>query len=251
MGTLIVNYHRTVSSPTEGRPHVLNHTAFDRQLELISESGVRVLDAGALCPVADDHAPDGLGITFDDGTESDLPNAEKLLARGWSAIFFVSTAKLGQAGYLDAPQLRRLSGLGMRVGSHSHEHTRLTKLDAAEARRQVMRSRAMLQDALGQPVDLFAFPGGEHSPVTVQIVRESGFRFAYGTGWGENRRLPSLGNTVLRRNNVVRGMTDRDFLELITKSNLEARKAQYLAIGLVKRIVPERAYGAIRRLLVR
>lgn len=251
MGTLIVNYHRTVESPIADRPHELGDSEFERQLDLLSTCGSRVLDANALCPTDTDTAPEGVGITFDDGTDSDLPNAEKIAARGWSAIFFVSTAKLGQTGYLDPKRVRHLSRIGMRIGSHSHEHSPLTRFESSKARQQVMRSKAMLEDVLGAPVDLFAFPGGEHSPVTIRIVRECGFRFAYGTAWGENRRLPILGDEVLRRNNIVRGMDEREFLKLINRENLEARRIQYLAKRFLKQIVPERTYSAIRRLRIR
>jgi len=60
-----------------------------------------------------------------------------------------------------------------------------------------------------------------------------------------------LGDEVLPRKNVVRGVTDKNFLELITKKNLATRNSQRMAIHLVKRIAPERVCSAIRRLLVR
>ena len=60
-------------------------------------------------------------------------------------------------------------------------HPRLSTLSDAEKRREVLESRNLLQEILGQPVTSFAYPfgqRGDYDAETVAIVREAGFGVA-------------------------------------------------------------------------
>jgi peptidoglycan/xylan/chitin deacetylase (PgdA/CDA1 family) len=66
----------------------------------------------------------------------------------------------------------------IKIGAHTMTHPVLTSLPAAEQRSEIQRSKASLEDLLGQPVSGFAYPHGSASPETIALVRAAGFEYA-------------------------------------------------------------------------
>jgi peptidoglycan/xylan/chitin deacetylase (PgdA/CDA1 family) len=60
-------------------------------------------------------------------------------------------------------------------------HAHLTKLSSEAARREICNSKNILEDALGHPVTMFAYPYGEHNASVELGVREAGFEAAFAT----------------------------------------------------------------------
>jgi peptidoglycan/xylan/chitin deacetylase (PgdA/CDA1 family) len=56
--------------------------------------------------------------------------------------------------------LRVLHADGHTIGAHTHSHPVLTGLPPAEARREITRSKELLEDILGCPIIHFAYPYG-------------------------------------------------------------------------------------------
>jgi peptidoglycan/xylan/chitin deacetylase (PgdA/CDA1 family) len=85
-------------------------------------------------------------------------------------------------------QLRALRAAGMQVGAHTVTHPIMARLSLKDARQEVARSRDAIQDALGEPIDLFAYPNGkpgiDYLAEHAALVRELGFAAAVCTGWG-------------------------------------------------------------------
>lgn len=251
MSILIINYHRTTADLDGASTHVLSDTEFDAQLELIRTTGLSVVESVELCNPPDGKAVHKIGITFDDGFQSDLRNARKLASLGWSATFFISTANIGTLGYLDAADIHELRDLGMSIGSHSHEHVRLTAMAPREAEANIRRSKDVLEALLGVAVDRFAFPGGTYSSEVTKLVRLTGFRYAFGTRWGVNHLINSIDEEVIRRNNIIHGMPPPDFMNLISLRKYWRRELKYGLRTAAFRLLPERAYGLFRSLFVR
>ena len=82
--------------------------------------------------------PDGLvpfAITVDDGGVSYYTTvAERLEALGWRGHCFVTTGRIGQAGFLDKYQIRDLNQRAHVIGSHS--------VSGASAKRSPWRKKA-------------------------------------------------------------------------------------------------------------
>lgn len=243
MSILFINYHRTDSTWASDDVYVLTHQEFRHQVHLIRESGVAPLDVWSADTPAAHHR---LGLTFDDGYTSDLANAEFLASAGLNAWFFVSTANIGKKGYLDEQEIRELASLGMRVGSHSHEHVRLNTLAIHEARQQIVSSKVILEDILGRPVDGLAFPGGGYSRAVVAASANAGFRFLMSTDWGIHRKPLQQAANLVRRNNILRRMADDDFLQLVTLGSLYRRQLQFAAKQVARALLPKRAYQGLR-----
>jgi peptidoglycan/xylan/chitin deacetylase (PgdA/CDA1 family) len=67
------------------------------------------------------------------------------------------------------------------IGAHSHAHSLLTQMSAAETTADVAKSRRLLQDWTGQSVEHFAYPSGEYDARVRENVVACGFRTAVTT----------------------------------------------------------------------
>jgi peptidoglycan/xylan/chitin deacetylase (PgdA/CDA1 family) len=89
---------------------------------------------------------------------------------------------------MQSQQVRRLRSLGMEVGAHTVTHPILTRLGATAARDEMGASKESLQQILGEPVGLFAYPNGvpgqDYAAEHARMARECGFSAAVSTAWG-------------------------------------------------------------------
>lgn len=243
--TLLLTYHRTLPVAPPDNVHILSREAFRRQIGLIAGSGIAVAAPHEFVQ-AGRHSGHRLGLTFDDGFVSDLICAETLASAGMKGIFFVSTAHIGEHGYLDVQGIRELDALGMTIGSHSHEHLRLTRCSDAEVRMQARLSRALLEDILGKPVQDFAYPGGACTRTISGIVCSAGYTRQYTLAWGVNSQA-NAANGVYCRSCIVQGMDDSYFMRLISGRNNLSRRLHYLLKGAAAQLLPETAYRQLRQ----
>jgi peptidoglycan/xylan/chitin deacetylase (PgdA/CDA1 family) len=93
-------------------------------------------------------------------------------------------------------QVRELREAGMEIGGHTASHPILTRLDDTEALREMCHGRESLQEILGEPVTLFAYPNGkpgqDYDARHVAMAREAGFEAAVSTAWGVSTRGSDL-----------------------------------------------------------
>ena len=167
MQALAIMYHDVVENgdfessgfPGEGA-HVykLRRQDFEHHLEAI---------AGATSAVGTVNQLEGRPVllTFDDGGSSfHHPIADLLEGRGWRGHFFITTDRIGTAGFLTEAQLRELHRRGHIIGSHSCSHpTRMAALSRAELDREWRQSIARLSAVLGDAVKVASVPGGYYS----------------------------------------------------------------------------------------
>ncbi len=89
---------------------------------------------------------------------------------------------------LTGAQLRAMRAAGMQIGAHTVSHPILARLAAADAQREIVDGKRRLEELLGEPVRLFAYPNGkpgsDYHAETVGLVREAGFEAAFSTAWG-------------------------------------------------------------------
>ena len=252
MSSVVLNYHRTEGEPRREDIHVIADDELDAQLAVVADSGLQVRPpASLLNHDALGRSAHAIVITFDDGSSSDLRNAHKLAARGYAAAFFVSTAHIGDAGYMGWPELRELRSLGMLVGSHAHTHVPMTRWSAQEATNELTRSRAILADHLGEEITHLAWPGGVYTKALQELAVEAGYRALWTTQWGVFDELEPRSALAIRRNNVVQGMTPAAFQALITGRSGARRRAAHNGLELLKRSLGERAYQRLRALAMR
>lgn len=90
-------------------------------------------------------------------------------------------------------------GDSIEIGSHTMTHPFLSSLPKKIQQKEIRQSKILLEECIGQPVTSFAYPYGNYSPETVEIVREMGFDCACSTinenVWRRSNRflLPRVG----------------------------------------------------------
>ncbi len=128
------------------------------------------------------------GITFDDGYRNVHDNAMPILSElGFTATnYFVAHQFDGgnvwdlQKGIPFSPlmtisEMRAWAKAGNEVGSHTLDHVHLPELSPEEARRQIVESKTVLEQVLGEAVTAFCYPYGDHGPEHRVMVREAGY----------------------------------------------------------------------------
>jgi peptidoglycan/xylan/chitin deacetylase (PgdA/CDA1 family) len=89
---------------------------------------------------------------------------------------------------LSVPQVKELIRRRIDVGAHTVSHPILTRVDDVTARREILASKATLEEVTGAPVELFAYPNGQphrdYLRSHVDMVREAGFSAAVSSAWG-------------------------------------------------------------------
>jgi peptidoglycan/xylan/chitin deacetylase (PgdA/CDA1 family) len=87
--------------------------------------------------------------------------------------------------------VRQMRGELISFGSHTVNHPVLSRVDPAEARRELCESKQRIESVLGEEVPFFAYPNGaatDFNSQTVNLVREAGFKLALTTVSGTNDR---------------------------------------------------------------
>lgn len=90
-----------------------------------------------------------------------------------------NTSEATQLAPLTRAQLEKLAqNPHVTIGAHSHCHNLLDQIPLEQAEDSIRKSRVLLQDWTGQPVDHFAYPNGNHTPALHKLVQEVGFSSA-------------------------------------------------------------------------
>lgn len=207
-GLTIIGWHR-VDDDSEGLS-----TGFDdfcRHLDVLAGWGAVVLPLEqAVAGLASGTLPErAVALTFDDGYASVVERAwPELRDRGLPATLFAVTDylagdqrfawDLGEPEH-DRHRLARAEDLvaavadGLDIGSHTVTHPWLPRLGPERLRRELVESRATLEQLLGRPVTSLAYPTGGWDPAVRAAAADAGYRVAITVDRGLNtRRTPRL-----------------------------------------------------------
>ena len=112
----------------------------------------------------------------------------------------------GTDGFLDWEQIEVMSRHGIMFGGHGAEHRLLTEVSTNEARDEICMAKDVIDGHLKERVPTFSYPNGNWSSDVVDLVKESGYRFAFTTRRGlvscEDDRF------MVRRMNIHEDMTN-------------------------------------------
>ena len=179
-------------------------------------------------------------ITVDDGGESYYTTvAEQLERRGWRGHCLVTTDFIGGRGFLSRSQIRELAGRGHVIGSHSASHpARFNTLPFHRIATEWARSRAALEDIIGQRVDVASVPGGSYSPVVARAAFEAGIRVLF-TSEPITRVAKSSGCDLIGRFTIRRGDANGLAQRLVSASSGARLRAwaSWNAKGLVRPVL--------------
>jgi peptidoglycan/xylan/chitin deacetylase (PgdA/CDA1 family) len=146
-------------------------------------------------------------ITFDDGYRDVFGKASTTIERlGLHATAYVITDRISgpDASFLTWGLLKGLERRGIEIGSHTIHHVELPTLSSAEARRELVGSRRLLERRLGHPVQWFAYPAGKVDARIVALVRRAGYVLAMTTRPGTTQ---SAAEPLLLHRYEIQGTT--------------------------------------------
>src|SRR4029453_1838006 len=98
----------------------------------------------------------------------------ELKKRGMVGVFFVPTRYVQAGGevFFNLEKGRVNEPPGVELGGHTIDHEDLTKTNLVEARRQLVASKAILEEKLGHPVVSLSYPfGGLNSRIFAEKER--------------------------------------------------------------------------------
>lgn len=181
-GVVVLIYHRVgARTPMEVD---LPADLFDRQMAALAASGRAATIDRALAVLSGEERPasDPVVVTFDDGTADFADVALPTLVRHripatlYLATDFVEHGREFPHGGrpLSWAAVGEAASTGMvTVGSHTHTHALLDRLDPVATADELDRSVGLIEHHLGQSVHHFAYPKGlEGSPGAAAMVRE-------------------------------------------------------------------------------
>lgn len=240
-GPVVLMYHNVGATQGESisfneQKYWVSAEQFSSQMNLIREQELSVLSLGALCEdeKLQQRLTRRLTITFDDGHISSYTAAFPLLMQGpFSATFFLNTAVIGHAGYLNWSQIAEMKRAGMSFQSHAHEHVYLTRLSSSVLDIQLQVSKQILEDRLGQRVDFLAAPYGDVNRRVVRAALAAGYKSVC-TSWNWPARAAA---STMNRVPIYRSTTDREFAKLLHGDPLSylKRAARAALVHLPKR----------------
>jgi peptidoglycan/xylan/chitin deacetylase (PgdA/CDA1 family) len=204
--------------------------AFERQLETLVRRGFRPFPAAEL-PWGPRR---GLHVTFDDAYRSVLDAVPVLRRLGLSATIFAASDFAAEGRPLDVPELAaeaaahpehlatltwaelaELARDGVEIGSHTISHAHLAGLSDEELERELSGSRERIEDELGRPCRLLAYPYGEHDTRVQAAARRAGYHAAFALSPGADRRnpyaLPRI--DLYRRDSLLRATLKTSFVK--------------------------------------
>lgn len=197
----IFMYHRIadLSPADDPRSLAVGPAMFEQQMAALYERGyqcIRLEDAARRWQHGERQPAMSVVLTFDDGYRDLLTDVVPVLERyGFTATVFLVADYIGQTnaweqtGPNDIPlltwdEIRDLDGRCFDFGSHTVTHPRLHDLDKDGIRHEVGHSKFMLEQGLGKPVTLFAYPYGNLDNRARRIVSKSGYLAACGVDRG-------------------------------------------------------------------
>jgi len=85
-------------------------------------------------------------------------------------------------------QVQMLFEQGIEIGAHTQSHPILSEMPLEQQQQQIVESKAILEQIIGQPLTGFAYPNGkwqkDYNQESRDIVASTGFSYAVSTNWG-------------------------------------------------------------------
>ena len=121
-------------------------------------------------------------LTIDDGFQSFYENAWPILKeKKIPFILFVSTREIGASNYMTWNQIKEISKEDfVEIGNHSHTHEYLVDESNELIKEDIAKSISIFKKNLGKNSIFFSYPFGEYSNDFKNIIKDFGFKFAFG-----------------------------------------------------------------------
>jgi peptidoglycan/xylan/chitin deacetylase (PgdA/CDA1 family) len=155
---------------------------FEEQMAYLAKHGYHTISLEDLFNFYDGQGklPDKpVIITFDDGYEDNYLTALPILEKyNMSATVFIVPNLIGTEDYLSWQQVAEMQQRHTEIGSHTMSHIAMDEISEEQQRREASESKLALEQHVGKSIRFFAYPFGQFTTVTEQILKEAGYRGA-------------------------------------------------------------------------
>ncbi|MGI6006700.1 MAG: polysaccharide deacetylase family protein [Ruminococcus sp.] len=135
-----------------------------------------------------------IALTFDDGPGAYTDRLlDCLESNDAKATFFVLGQQVSQ--YPDT--LRRMYHMGCQIGNHSFDHSTLTGLDTAGAKKQITSTNQQVKSVIGRNPWLVRPPGGNYNDETASLINQPLVLWSIDTRDWETKNVQATVETVL------------------------------------------------------
>ena len=180
-GLISIMYHRFDESKYPSTNIQLE--IFKQQLEIIQKEGIKfVHPKNFIESLSQNKSERKILLTVDDGLLSFYKNAWPILKqKKIPFILFVNTREVGSYNYMNWDQILELHrSENVEIGNHSHSHEYLVDEDSETIKKDISKSIEIFKNKLGSNSDFFSYPFGEYSAEFKNIIKDFGFKYAFG-----------------------------------------------------------------------
>ncbi len=180
----ILTYH---SIDDSGSVLSTSPRVFAEQMRILSQLDTDVVNIEEVARRTNDSCgiKPAVAITFDDGFSNVYEHAFPVLCRyGFPGTIFLVTDYCGGMNswpsqppgimpqlLLSWNQIREMSQAGITFGSHTRTHPNLTQISARATEDELIGSKHAIEDALGAPVESFAYPYGTYHEQVKELTK--------------------------------------------------------------------------------
>jgi len=181
---VVIMYHRFGETKYPSTNVTLEQ--FEAHLDELKSGKYTVMALTEILAAVDEGKPlpdRAVGLSIDDAYLSLYAEGwPRLKAAGFPFTLFVATDPVdrGTFGYMNWDQIREMARAGVTIGSQTASHLHMPKADPARNRKELERSNKRFEEELGRRPLIFAYPFGESSTAVQTVVRETGFKAAFG-----------------------------------------------------------------------
>jgi peptidoglycan/xylan/chitin deacetylase (PgdA/CDA1 family) len=191
---------------------------FEAQMQWLEEQGATPISLEQLHRhlTRGEEVPEkSVVLTFDDNYQGFYDIAYPILReKNYPAAMFVHTNFVGDKKKphpkMSWETLQSLDAEGIvTIASHTLSHPLLSKLSVEAQDRELMESKALLEEKLGHPVPYFAYPEGDGDSVTFDAVKRAGYTMAFTIANGPAEESPG----ILRINRFIHTRLEKAWKE--------------------------------------
>ncbi len=180
-GLISIMYHRFDESKYPSTN--IQMDIFKKQLEIIENQGIKFIHPKDFKKSLSENKKDRkILFTVDDGLLSFYKNAWPILReKKIPFILFVNTREVGSFNYMNWDQIKELyNSEYVEIGNHSHSHEYLVEESADFIKNDILTSKEIFKKNLGKNSEFFSYPFGEYSLEFKKIIKDIGFKYAFG-----------------------------------------------------------------------
>jgi len=180
-GVTVLMYHRFEENKYPSTN--IKIADFIKQIDLIKKNGFTFINANDFENQLEKYKnKKKILLTIDDAFKSFYDQAWPILKNSKIPfLLFVNTREIGSSGYMSWAQLKEISKeTYVHIGNHSYSHDYLIDKTDNEINNDISLAIADLKKNLGYSSPFFSYPFGEYSENFKKIIKNFGFKYAFG-----------------------------------------------------------------------